>query len=329
MLVVMNKFLKLLVIMLTLILLSTGFVPFLNDFLKSFMSYEGYVKFVLGLVFLIFELSFYLSQNKKMKRVFGYMSADLDFERLDKEEKYEEDKNIFYREIPYDANIFKFFWVAFQYGLIKNRSSLLNALLLKWVKEKKINFVTKKKYYISENIDSFSNPNEEDLFNSLKSMGKHNFVKLSIFNSKPIYQKINNILLIEKSNFRKENKVVVVNNKDIISKSIKPDVDLVYGLKNYLLNFGSFADKHVEEVKLWEEYLIYAEMLGIAPLVKKQFRDVGIDYTITEVKFKKFNKKIINFISVLLFFSYILYGVIFLLLTSIIWVIYINFTWKI
>lgn len=51
--------------------------------------------------------------------------------------------------------------------------------------------------------------------------------------------------------------------------------------KNFLLDFGSFKDKEVPEIKLWDKYLVYATVFGIAKEVQKamnvQLSNLDID----------------------------------------------------
>ena len=48
----------------------------------------------------------------------------------------------------------------------------------------------------------------------------------------------------------------------------------LYGLKKYLLEFSSMGTKEVMEVKLWDEYLMFAYLFGIADKVAKQLKDM-------------------------------------------------------
>ena len=41
------------------------------------------------------------------------------------------------------------------------------------------------------------------------------------------------------------------------------------GLKNFLNDFGTFSDKELPEIELWEKYLVYANVFGIADKVRK------------------------------------------------------------
>lgn len=46
----------------------------------------------------------------------------------------------------------------------------------------------------------------------------------------------------------------------------------LYGLKKYLIEFSKIGEKEPIEVKLWDEYLMYAQIFGIAKEVAKQFK---------------------------------------------------------
>ena len=61
----------------------------------------------------------------------------------------------------------------------------------------------------------------------------------------------------------------------------------MYGLKKFLLDFSSIEDKSAIEVKLWDYYLMYAQIFGIADRVAKEFeklypegfKELGYDYS--------------------------------------------------
>lgn len=42
--------------------------------------------------------------------------------------------------------------------------------------------------------------------------------------------------------------------------------------KKFLLDFGSFSDKEIPEIKLWDKYLVYATVLGVAKEVEKAMK---------------------------------------------------------
>ena len=324
-----KRVLKIIVAILILIFFAVGIVPNVNSFLKAHITYEQYNLLIFTLVFIIFEIIFYLILNDNTKSAFNLMKKDLEFKKYKKETNYREDRSFYYRDIPFNKNMVRVFWIAFQYGIIKNRLNILNAFLLKWCKENKIKFISKGKYEIVDNQFGydFDDGNEASLFYLLLDKSKNKFIKITMFNSRIIFKKINDILLTETSILKSENKIIDKNGYEIISDNIKSDVDIVFGFKNFLLNFGNIEEKNPQEVKLWEEYLIYAELLGIADKVRDEFKKLNIYYSSNEIKFKKINFQIINFIKVLLWLSYLFYGILFMICTFFIWLIYIWLTW--
>ena len=50
------------------------------------------------------------------------------------------------------------------------------------------------------------------------------------------------------------------------------------GLKKFLLDFSIMPEREYFEVEIWEEYLIFAQLLGIADKVEKQFKKLYPDF---------------------------------------------------
>ena len=48
--------------------------------------------------------------------------------------------------------------------------------------------------------------------------------------------------------------------------------DELLGLKRYLLDFSLLAERDVKETFLWQEYMVYAALLGVAKQVMEQLR---------------------------------------------------------
>ena len=61
------------------------------------------------------------------------------------------------------------------------------------------------------------------------------------------------------------------------------------GLKNFLNEFSNIKDRESIEVKLWDEFLIYAQIFGIAKKVadefKKLYPDIITDETYDDIIF--------------------------------------------
>lgn len=60
--------------------------------------------------------------------------------------------------------------------------------------------------------------------------------------------------------------------------NLKPIAEYLLGLKKYLLDYSLIDERRHVEVKLWEEYLIYSNVLGITNKIYKEFKTVYPDY---------------------------------------------------
>lgn len=58
----------------------------------------------------------------------------------------------------------------------------------------------------------------------------------------------------------------------------KEDVRQVFGLKKFLKDFTLIEDRGVVQVQLWNDYLIFASLFGIADRVRKDFKQVCPEY---------------------------------------------------
>ena len=62
--------------------------------------------------------------------------------------------------------------------------------------------------------------------------------------------------------------------KNVMDDTIYEDRTKLYGLKLYLNEFSSINTKEVMEVQLWDEYLMFAYIFGIADKVAKQLKNL-------------------------------------------------------
>ena len=59
----------------------------------------------------------------------------------------------------------------------------------------------------------------------------------------------------------------------------KTDERQILGLRKFLNDFSLINERHVVEVQLWNEYLVFATLFGIADQVKKDFKKICPEYT--------------------------------------------------
>ena len=74
----------------------------------------------------------------------------------------------------------------------------------------------------------------------------------------------------------KEGKIEVKNGmkKYIATDELKQEAEELLGLKKFLLDYTLIAERQAIEVTLFEKYLIYAQMMGIAKQVAKEFKEL-------------------------------------------------------
>lgn len=212
----------------------------------------------------------------------------------------------YFREIPLNKDIFTAYWYACQYGLVKNKTDFLGAILLKWLKDGNVEnvTVTSKVLKKEERAIKLVNPIglkglEIELFNMMQMASVDGVLESNEFTKwcKSHYNKIlkwfNRVIDEETSKFVNKGLITVEKKMfgtvHIVSDSLKEDAEKLAGLKKFLNEFSNIKDRESIEVKLWEEYLMYAQIFGIAKKVAKEFKklypDVITDETYDDIMF--------------------------------------------
>ena len=177
----------------------------------------------------------------------------------------------------------------------------MGAILLKWIKDGVVRIETTEggKIFKKENtaivLDNDSNKIPENtmeskLFTMLQEASKDGILESKEFEnwSKNHYSVVlnwfdNNLemtrkKLVEKGLIIKEEaKSIFSTAKYIATPELKEKANQIAGLKRYLLDYTLIKDREAIEVELFEKYLIYAQMLGIAKKVSKQFEELYPD----------------------------------------------------
>lgn len=256
-----------------------------------FDTLMGIVMAIFNIAFwFIFIFAFYKGISKVGNKVGRY---NLDFGKSGK--KISKDiPNV--RELVFNNDIYLVYWLASSYNLSKNKTDFLGALLLKWLKEDQIS-IKKVKTGLLKNKEEtaidmtkdFTSDNilETELFMMMKTASKDGMLESKEFekwcknNYSKVYDWFDDVLDFETDRLVSENKIIV--EEKINFKIFKSDIYHVQpimleeaiklkGIKNFLTEFSRINDKEAIEVNLWEYYLIYAQILGIADKVAKQFK---------------------------------------------------------
>ena len=208
----------------------------------------------------------------------------------------------YYRDIPCKKDIFRAYVIGKYSGLIKENSNLIGAILLKWIKEKKVTFIevegglfTKgdknaidlSKPFYSDNI------HETELYNMFlkaskgnKALEKNEFSKWYMRNYTTVNNWFSKIESSMKTSFESEGLISKKTEKvlnlipyqiDVYTDKIKEEAIAFQGLKKFLKEFTLINERNVISVHLWEEYLMFAQLLGIADEVEQQFKKLYPD----------------------------------------------------
>ena len=202
-----------------------------------------------------------------------------------------------FRDIPCNKNIY------YANTLVKLNKNIFNgyketnifgSIILKWVKENKVVFKNGPSGKFNKNTSSidltlnptFDNVLEKELFDimheasidgiletkELEKWCNKNYTKF--FN---LFERINKV---EIEKLKQDNHIYTRNSKEeckkknVMDDTIYEDSTKLYGLKKFLEEFSRIDTREVLEVHIWNEYLMFAYIFGIADKVAKQLKNL-------------------------------------------------------
>lgn len=206
----------------------------------------------------------------------------------------------YFRDIPCNGDLFKAYYIAEKYQILSKKTDLLGAIILKWIKESKVRIEQKEQGTIfkKENtvvILNETNPNEitniyeRQIFDMLYKASQDGVLENKELERwcKNNYTKIlkwfEDIISSEEKKLIEEGLITVEKVKKLkvftakqynMTPELRKMAEEIYGLKKYLLEYTLIPDRKAVEVALFEEYLVFAQMLGIAKHVAKEFKDL-------------------------------------------------------
>lgn len=180
-------------------------------------------------------------------------------------------QSIYNDEVPCDKNIYKMYFIANYYNVIHHRSSLVGALIFKWIIEGIISIENEDvKYYLRIVPDyQFDNELDQELYNILVNSSNNNIIdnnkllRYATENSKLIidwYDKV--VASAIKDEYLKRN-INVKKNKILLNKVIYTEAEKIQGFKKYLLNFNQVPRKTELTEEVYKYTLISAVLLRV------------------------------------------------------------------
>lgn len=217
----------------------------------------------------------------------------------------------YFRDIPCNKDLYRAYWVIYQYDIESKdncKNGLIGAIFLDWIKEGYVSISKTKKGLFSfkdnnyaidlTNIKIGRNEVETSLLEMLKEASGDNeileakeFEKWCTKKYNTFENWFNNVIKYEtkqlensgmitetqeevKGFFGKTNTIT----KKHVDSSMKKEAIELLGLRRFLLEYSMIPEREAIEVNLWEEYLIFAQLLGIADKVEEQFSKIYPDF---------------------------------------------------
>ena len=202
----------------------------------------------------------------------------------------------YFRDIPGKKELFRNYYISNLYGIILQKTDFLGAVLLKWMKEGSVTIekTEKKGFFKKTDIVTAmkigdvvcNNSLEKELYDMIKSAAKDDYLESDEFKkwSRNHYDKLlswfdktlnyqGDALILDGSIQRNETQKMLFKNVTFTeNESVLNEAIQLAGLKKYLIEFSNMKEKEAIEVHLWQDYLIYAQMFGIAKRVAEQFK---------------------------------------------------------
>lgn len=222
----------------------------------------------------------------------------------------EKDVNAF-RDIPCNKDILNAYFLAKVYNVFKKKEDLFGAAILKWMldgtvtireEEKQGTFKTKKVTSIDMTKDYTDDTPLGKLYGILKEASSDGILesdeltKWCSSNYNKLYQWFDDVETFVKEKYMEKGKIVKERNGKVfkynqfrITPELEEEAIHLVGLKKFLKEFSEIHEKQAIEVGLWEYYLMYAQIFGMAKEVAKQFKNLypeivthmeetGVDY---------------------------------------------------
>ena len=248
-------------------------------------------KIVFGLIRYIIALVFLGGFGKVIKDAFENSYGYKDNKTIDT-------KNVpNFRDIPCNKDIYYANALIYLNNFNYKEANILGAIILKWVKEEKVKFIKKESKILKREqgcIDltlkpTFTDPNEQKLFDIMYTASKDGILEPNEFEkwAKNHYSKFFDIFKSFKDNkiesLKAEGHIYARTSKEeckrknVMDDEIYEQSKRLYGLKKFLVEFSSIDTKETIEVHIWDEYLMFAYLFGIADKVAKQIKNLYPD----------------------------------------------------
>jgi hypothetical protein len=271
------------IILLGCIVLTILFPKDVLNIIEFLIKEEYWGKILLIEIFIFSIIYFKTNRFRPGLKIYYKPMEDKGLKLTRVNEKLPQIKNIdYYREIPCNGNLLKVFWFLYQYNLLENETDIIGAFLLKWRKEARIQFIQENSNQkINLNNLKYSDDEFENRLIDLvkKASGKNltiekNEIEEWSQKNKEFEIWWKQVIRYQTQIFETQETVYECKIGKVISEELNKEVIQILGFKKFLLNYSLIHEKTPIEVINWEEYLIFAQVMGIAKEVAEQFETV-------------------------------------------------------
>lgn len=280
--------------------------PFDGWFMLIFLPIFG--PYIFFLIFIIV-----LSGTVRRKK-YNSNRDNIEYRPLDLGPKIKNNEVTYFRDIPCEGDLFYAYWIMIKYKILKEddcKNGLVGAILLKWIKEGYIELsktrgglfnLKDNKYAINfKDIEHFefqlNDEAEKFLMRIFKqASGDNNILEAKEFEKwcRSNHRTMNRWFdtLINDTSIKLQQKRLILEDittskklwktKTIITKyvdgSVREAALNLLGLKKFLLDYSLIPDRENVQVHILEDYLVFAQLLGIADKVEEQFSKLYPDF---------------------------------------------------
>ena len=204
-----------------------------------------------------------------------------------------------FRDLPFKDDFGRAYLVSDEYKLMKQKTDYLGAVILKWIKDENVRVTTEEKgifkntetkiEFLKDPVD----PKELELWNMMKTAAKDNILEKNEFKKycSNHYSKVlgwfDTVETYEYTKLKEDKQYIDTvitkgmfgNDKQVVGATnlLNEKAAHMAGLKKFFKEFDNMTDKTAIEVKMWREYLIYAQIFGMAKEVAKEFKNLYPD----------------------------------------------------
>ena len=214
-----------------------------------------------------------------------------------------------FRDIPCDGDLYRAYWVAYEYNIIdfnESRNGLIGAILLKLLKENRIKIIPNEENNHNYGIDISmleytDNVAENEFIDMLKkSAGENLIIENDEFkdwcnsNYLIVDRFYTKVIRYETRNLIKDGYIKQVRKgrkiKNVVDSKLKQEAINLYGLKKFLASYSLIDEREIKEVHIWDKYLIYAQLFGMADKANSQlakiYPDLRVERSYNDSSFK-------------------------------------------